>query len=63
MITSATCKCGNTDPKQFIEYDGSLGYEAIICSKCGRYFDHMGEYEPDEWSLEMISINKNNNQS
>ena len=31
------CKCGNED---FKYYDGSIGYEAYVCKKCGRSIDH-----------------------
>lgn len=48
------CKCGNKNIRDFIEYDGSLGYEAVICTKCGRYSDYSGDYEPNEWSKEYI---------
>lgn len=50
MITSFSCTCGNTDPKKASEYDGALGYEAMICLECARYYDHEGEHAPDEWS-------------
>ena len=49
------CKCGNKDPKQFVEYDGCLGYEAIICKQCGRYCDIYKEYEADDFSKQFIS--------
>jgi hypothetical protein len=32
MIIAFKCNCGNTDPKKAKFYDGSLGYEAIICT-------------------------------
>jgi len=47
MITKFTCKCGNHDPTKAKEYDGMLGYEAIICLKCGRVHDHEGVHEPE----------------
>lgn len=52
MITKITvpCKCGASEPKDFVEYDGSLGYEAVICKHCGRYFDLGGSYEANEFS-------------
>jgi hypothetical protein len=49
-IKTFNCSCGNTDPKKAIEYDGSLGYEAIICTVCGAYYDVNGEYPADDWS-------------
>ena len=48
------CSCGNIKPREYIEYDGSLGYEAIICKQCGIYHDHFGEHKPDDWSIELI---------
>lgn len=54
MIKSAKCACGNTTPSEFVEYDGCLGYEAIICKHCGRFADHTGEHEADEWSKQYI---------
>jgi hypothetical protein len=50
MVTQFSCTCGNTDPKKVHEYDGMLGYEALVCTECGRYSDHMGEHAADEWS-------------
>lgn len=45
MIIAITkpCKCGANKPEYFKEYDGALGYEAIICSVCGSYSDHDSE--------------------
>ena len=51
MVIKFNCKCGNKDPKKVYEYDGCLGYEALICHCCGRYYDHFGEHEPDSWSM------------
>jgi hypothetical protein len=56
MITKFTCSCGNTDPSKAKYYDGSLGYEAIVCKCCGRYYDHTGEHEPDDWSKNFVNI-------
>jgi RNA polymerase sigma factor (sigma-70 family) len=39
------CPCGNKDDFEF--YDGLLGYEAVICTKCGRYADHTGIHDED----------------
>lgn len=55
-ILSFSCSCGNQNPKDAIEYDGSLGYEAIICKKCGAYSDHSGEQPADEWSLKLAGL-------
>jgi hypothetical protein len=59
MITKFTCSCGNNDPKKAKHYDGSLGYEAMICTVCGVYydFDNDGKFRtnaPDDWSKEYI---------
>jgi hypothetical protein len=54
-IKSFTClECGNKDPNKTKFYDGVLGYEAIICTECGAFSDHLGFFPADEWSLEMI---------
>ncbi len=50
MIKTAKCACGNTEPGDFKEYDGALGYEAVICIRCGRFADHDGDHEANEWS-------------
>jgi len=50
MITKFNCSCGNTDPKKAKHYDGMLGYEAIVCMCCGRYYDYTGEHPADDWS-------------
>lgn len=54
MLITATCRCGNEDTRQFIDYDGALGYAAIICKACGDYQDNSGQYGADEWSRRMI---------
>ena len=56
MITKFTCTCGNTDPSKAKYYDGCLGYEAIVCKCCGKYYDHTGEHEPDDWSKDFVNI-------
>ncbi len=54
-LTSFDChNCDNNDPKQSVLYDGLLGYQAVICSCCGAYGDHLDSYPADEWSLEII---------
>ena len=50
MIKTFSCPCGNTDPQQAYEYDGSVGYEAIVCRICGSYYDHDGLHPIDGWS-------------
>ena len=59
MIIAFECKCGNTNPKKAKFYDGSLGYEAIICTVCGAYYDYdehgKGRYNaPDEFGKQYI---------
>lgn len=54
MIVSMKCSCGNQDPSKAKFYDGMLGYEAIVCTECGRYSDHEGEHETDDWSKQFI---------
>jgi hypothetical protein len=55
MLIKATCPCGNNDVLRFIDYDGSLGYGAVICKTCGRYSDMEGEHEADLWSQNLIA--------
>ena len=50
MITKMSCACGNTDVTKAKHYHGCLGYEAIVCTCCGRYSDHIGEHAKDDWS-------------
>jgi hypothetical protein len=40
-------------------YDGSLGYEALVCRACGKYFDHNGEHPADEWSTNFLKPHAN----
>lgn len=54
MILEFNCTCGNTDPAKAKHYDGSLGYECIICLNCGIYRDHEGEHGPDEFSRQYV---------
>jgi len=55
MVTKFNCSCGNTATNRVVEYEGALGYEALICKVCGRYFDNEGEHEPDEFSSREIT--------
>jgi hypothetical protein len=57
MIINFKCPCGNNDPCLAYEYDGALGYEAVICKVCGKYCDEQGEHEPDEFSKQFIKEN------
>ena len=54
MVIKFECSCGNTNPKKVKEYDGMLGYKALICTCCGRYEDHTGEHKPDKFSKQYI---------
>jgi predicted nucleic-acid-binding Zn-ribbon protein len=54
LIKAKCIFCGNTNIREFVEYDGTIGYEAIICKKCGGYSDHYGHHEPDEFSKRFI---------
>jgi len=54
MMISFNCKCGNKDITKVKEYDGCLGYEAVICRVCGRYSDYDNEYEADDFSKQFI---------
>jgi hypothetical protein len=56
MITSFTCTCGANHPSDAKYYDGLLGYEALVCKKCGRYYDHGGEHPADEWSKSFAGL-------
>lgn len=48
------CSCGNTDPKKAIEYDGLMGYEAVICTSCSAFADEEGEHRADDWSISLV---------
>jgi hypothetical protein len=37
-------------------YNGSLGYEAVVCEDCGTYWDHEGEHAADEWSRGFVGV-------
>lgn len=54
-IIHFNCSCGNTDPTKARAYDGALGYEAIVCTVCGRYSDYNGEHPADGWSIGYIA--------
>ena len=61
MIPKFTCSCGNTNPKKAKEYDGMLGYEAIVCKVCGKYYDldengKGRENKPDDWSRQLVGL-------
>jgi hypothetical protein len=48
--------CKADKPKDAKFYDGSLGYEAIVCRKCGTFADHNGWHPADEWSKHFVNI-------
>ncbi len=50
MITKFFCDCGANKPEDAKFYDGCLGYEAIVCKRCGRYYDHEAEHQANDWS-------------
>jgi hypothetical protein len=56
MVIKFNCSCGNTNPKHTYEYDGCLGYEAIVCTDCGKYYDYAGEHPADDWSKQFVKI-------
>lgn len=56
MIIKFKCICGNTDPKKAYHYTGCLGYEALICKKCGRYEDVEGKHKADNFSKDIIKF-------
>lgn len=63
MIIAFKCNCGNNNPKKAKFYDGSLGYEAIVCTVCGAYydFDEHGKERynaPDDWGKKYIEKEK-----
>jgi rubredoxin len=48
LVSVKPCvNCGASELSDFREYDGCLGYEAIICKKCGYIYDHSGAHAPD----------------
>jgi hypothetical protein len=55
-IISFKCVCGNTDHKKAKPYNGSLGYEAVVCTVCARYTDHYGNHEADHWSRNQVHL-------
>lgn len=55
-ITKFNCQCGNNDPHKATEYDGSLGYEALVCNNCGSFHDHDGIHPADTWSINLVGL-------
>lgn len=58
MIIKFNCSCGNTDSKKAKHYEGMLGYEAIVCTCCGTYYDCTGEHPADDWSNNYNQLNQ-----
>lgn len=56
MITQFTCPCGAKNPEDGAYYDGALGYEAIVCKKCGHYSDEFGEHDANAWSQQFVGL-------
>lgn len=57
MLTSFHCEiCGASGVEHAHEYDGLLGYEAIICRRCGWSCDHNGYQPPDAAHLADLGI-------
>lgn len=51
MVLEFNCpKCGNSNPKKAFEYEGSLGYEAVICKCCAAFADCNDWHDPNQWS-------------
>jgi hypothetical protein len=46
------------DPNKTKAYDGALGYEAVICLKCGRYYDQEGIHEAETDKNNVLYIKK-----
>jgi hypothetical protein len=56
MIVKFRCHCGADQPSDGKYYHGMLGYEAIVCRRCGGFSDHMGEHVADEWSRSFVGL-------
>ena len=50
------CICGADKPQDCKYYDGAVGYEALICKRCGRMYDHLGEHPADDFSCHFVGI-------
>ena len=49
LVSVEPCiNCGASKVSDFREYDGCLGYEAIICNRCGFIYDHAGIHPPED---------------
>lgn len=55
-IVEFSCVCGASSPSEAKYYEGCLGYECIVCRRCGRIFDHEGEHEADEFSRLYVGL-------
>lgn len=57
MIEAFHCiYCGADQPSDAKEYDGMLGYEAIVCRKCGSVGDHSGSRPPSKWGCDYVGL-------
>lgn len=59
-IKKPCVNCGADKPSDYTEYDGMLGYEAIICKRCGWIYDQNGNYPTDDWSKTFIKERRAN---
>ena len=48
--------CGTNEVSDAHEYDGMIGYEAIICKKCGAYSDSYGHFAAEAWSRKIVGL-------
>ena len=55
VVTKFDCSvCGNKDVSKVYEYDGALGYEALVCRVCGTYYDYSGSHKADDFSKQFV---------
>ena len=47
-MVNNTCECGG----QLKYYDGALGYEAMVCQKCGEHWDDMSREDYQKHLIE-----------
>lgn len=56
MTTKFECKCGNNDPQKTKFYEGTLGFDAIVCTECARYHSYTGQHDADSWSRQFVGL-------
>lgn len=57
MIESFHCiYCGADQPSDAKEYDGMLGYEAIVCHRCGSVSDITGTRPLSSWGCFYVGL-------